>query len=257
MSKLLTELSDHVLSLTLNYPEKHNAFDDNILGMLDQALDEAQHNSDVRVIVLKANGRHFSAGADLAWMKRMVNLSEADNHADALRFAHVLHKLYQIPKPTIALVQGATYGGGIGLIAACDIAFAAETAKFCFSEVSLGLIPAVISPYIIQAIGARAATALFLSAEVFHAPEAHRLQLIHTLVKEEDLLKLGLEHAKRLAHFPKQALQQAKSLVRTVQDQAINDTLLTQTAELIAKIRVSTEAQDALHLFLNQSSGTR
>lgn len=256
MSKLLTELKDHILTLTLNHPEKHNAFDDEILGLLDSALDQAQQNADAHVIVLQAQGRHFSAGADLAWMKRMVHLSEADNRADALRFAQIIHKLYRSPKPTIALVQGATYGGGIGLIAACDIAFATETAKFCFSEVSLGLVPAVISPYVIQAIGARAATALFLSAEVFHAPKAHALQLIHTLVKEEDLHRLGLEHAKRIAQFPKQALQRTKSLVRTVQDQEINDTLLAHTAELIAHIRVSTEAQDALHLFLNHSSGS-
>jgi len=250
MTKLLSEYSDHVWTITFNHIEKHNAFDDAFLELLDDALDQAYAHEDSRVIVLKANGRHFSAGADLAWMKRMSDLDEADNQADALRFANILHKLYQSPKPTLALVHGATYGGGLGLICACDIAFATDTAKFCFSEVKLGLLPAVISPYVIKAIGARTATALFMSAEVFHAPEAQALQLVHKIINEESLHQEGFAHAKHLANLPQQALQEAKSLVRAVDHQPIDQSLLTLTAAWIARLRVSPEAQAALRLFL-------
>ncbi|MCX7090192.1 MAG: enoyl-CoA hydratase-related protein [Legionellales bacterium] len=255
MRKILSEQIEHVGIITLHNGEKHNAFDDELIRQLDHALDEAIQHPDIRIIVLQANGRHFSAGADLAWMQRMVDMSENDNQADALKFAQTIHKLYECPKPTIALVQGATYGGGIGLIAACDIAFATEQAKFCFSEVTLGLIPAVISPYVIQAIGPRMAKALFLSAEVFYAPQAQAMHLIHTLVPEAELHTAGLAHAKALSHMPNQALCQAKALVRHVQDRPIDTELIQHTAQWIAQIRVSMEAQNALHLFLNRSQG--
>ncbi len=255
MSILLTEQIGHVYTLTFNRVEKHNAFDDELLAQLDQALEQATHQTDIHVIVIKANGRHFSAGADLAWMQRMVTMTEAENQDDALKFAQTLHKLYQCPKPTMALVQGATYGGGIGLIAACDLVFASEQAKFCFSEVSLGLIPAVISPYVIQAIGARMANALFLSAEVFHAPRAQNMHLVHTLVPETDLVSVGLKQAETLSQYPQHALQQAKALVRGIHGHPIDKTLINRTSEWIAQIRVSPEAQNALHLFLNRSTG--
>lgn len=255
MRKILSEQIEHVCIITLHNSEKHNAFDDELLAQLDQALDHALEHPDIRIIVLQANGRHFSAGADLAWMQRMVTMTEAENHADALKFAQIIHKLYQSPKPTIALVQGATYGGGIGLIAACDIAFATEQARFCFSEVTLGLIPAVISPYVIQAIGARMANALFLSAEIFYAPQAQAMHLIHNLVPEAELHTAGLAHAKALSLMPNQALCQAKALVRHVQGHPIDAALIQHTATCIAQIRVSMEAQNALHLFLNRSPG--
>jgi methylglutaconyl-CoA hydratase len=255
MDSLLTEQHEHIYILTLNRVEKRNAFDDALLEQLNKALHHAETTSDIRVVVIKANGHHFSAGADLNWMKRMVTLSETENRADALRFAHILHKLYQCPKPTIALVHGASYGGGIGLIAACDIAIAADNATFCFSEVTLGLVPAVISPYVIKAIGERAAKALFLSAKVFTATHAAQVQLIHHCVPSEHLSTYGLTCAQRIATFSPQAVEEAKALARHVSTQPINDSLLTHTAELIAKLRVSPEAQDALHLFIKQSHG--
>ncbi len=255
MKKILSESIEQVFVITLNNPDKHNAFDDELLAQMDEALDRALADPHIRVIVLKANGKHFSAGADLAWMQRMATMSEAENHEDALRFAHTLHKLYQSPKPTIALVQGVTYGGGIGLIAACDRVFATSETKFCFSEVKLGLIPAVISPYVIQAIGPRMANALFLSAEMFDAQQALSMQLIHTIVAETDLYPVGLSHAQALSQKTSQTLQQAKALVRHVQDRLIDTDLINHTAKWIAQIRVSTEAQNALQLFLNRSSG--
>ena len=252
MQKLLTEKQEHVGIITFNNSAKHNAFDDHLLAELDQALDHMLTEEAVHIILLQANGRHFSAGADLAWMQRMVNMNEQENQADAENFAQILHKLYQSPKPTVALAQGAVYGGGIGLLAACDMVFVSEQAKFCFSEVSLGLIPAVISPYVIQAIGARMANAFFLSAEVFYAQQALQMHLVHRIVPEEDLHTLGLAHAKKIASMPKNAIQQAKSLVRHVQTHAIDADLIKFTAEKIAHIRVSKEAQDALNLFLNK-----
>ena len=255
MDSLLTEQHEHIYTLTLNRVEKRNAFDDELLEQLYQALCHAEKTPDIRVVMIKANGHHFSAGADLNWMKRMVTLSEADNRADALRFAQILHKLYQCPKPTLALVHGATYGGGIGLIAACDIAIAADNATFCFSEVTLGLVPAVISPYIIKAIGERAANALFLSAEVFNATQAAALHLVHHCVAKDSLGTYARTYAQRIAGFSPQALAAAKALVRHASSQPINDALLTHTAELIAKLRVSPEAQDALNSFIKQSLG--
>ena len=255
MSKLLTEQQESLFILTLNNIEKRNAFDDELLTQLQQALTVAEQTPSIQAIVLKANGKHFSAGADLTWMKRMVDASEADNYTDALHFAHVLQQLYQSSKPTIALVQGAAYGGGIGLIAACDIAIATQSAQFCFSEVTLGLIPAVISPYVIQAIGPRVATALFLSAERFDSERALAIQLIHHCVPDEDLLSFGLHYALSIATHPPKALQQAKALVRAMSHRAIDKDVVTDTAKLIAKIRVSAEAQAAIQLFLNPSSG--
>ncbi|MGV3740272.1 MAG: enoyl-CoA hydratase-related protein [Gammaproteobacteria bacterium] len=252
MSKLLTEQNEKIFIITFNNAAKHNAFDDEILAELDHALDQAFEQSDINVIMIQAHGRHFSAGADLAWMQRMVTMNESDNQTDALKFAQTLHKLYQSPKPTLALAQGATYGGGIGILAACDMVFASEQAKFCFSEVSLGLIPAVISPYIVQAIGARMATALFLNAEIFYAPQAMDMHLIQRIVPETDLTAVGFAHAKKLSTTPPQALRQAKALVRHVQAHPLDSDLIKHTAEWIAQIRVSKEAQDALHLFLNR-----
>jgi methylglutaconyl-CoA hydratase len=254
MRKLLTEQNEHVFIITLNNPQKHNAFDDELLRDLDAALDLALKQNDVHVIVLQAQGRHFSAGADLAWMQRMIAMNEAENHADALKFAKTLAKLYHSPKPTIALVQGATYGGGIGLIAACDIVYATDQAKFCFSEVTLGLIPAVISPYILRAIGPRMTTALFLTADIFHAQQAHALHLIHHIVADTDLQHAGLAKAKMLSQMPHTALCQAKALIRH-QIPDIDADLIQDTAKWIAQIRVSKEAQNALHLFLNRSAG--
>ncbi len=255
MNKLCLEQQEQLFLISFNNIEKHNAFDDELLKQLDSALDQALSHSDIRVIVIQANGKHFSAGADLNWMQRMAHASESDNHADALKFAQTLHKLSTSTKPTVALVQGTTYGGGLGIMAACDVVFATEQAKFCFSELNLGLIPAVISPYVIQAIGARMAKALFLSAEVFNAPQAQAMHLIHRIVPASELRSSAYQFANNLAQKPEQALYAAKALVTHVQDQPINDDLIQDCAAWIAKIRVSKEAQNALHLFLHNKTG--
>ena len=256
MLDLLIELKDHVFFITLNRIEKHNAFDDSLITQLQKALDSALENKNVRVIVLKANGKHFSAGADLAWMQRMANYTEAENLADAKQLGRLLSTLSESPKPTLAIVQGAAYGGGAGLVAACDIAIAAESALFCFSEVKLGLIPALISPYVIRAMGERTASWLFMSAETLSAERALALNLIQYCIKDKDLLNYTVDYANKLAALPQQALRDCKSLVKTIAHCPINETLRTKTASLIAKKRVSTEGQAGLKTFLNKHHRT-
>ena len=256
MTTLLTESKHHVHIITLNRVDKHNAFDDKLLADLQIVLDQAIADPAIRVIVLKANGRHFSSGADVAWMQRMADLNETENKADAMILARVMYTLNQSPKPTIAIVQGAAYGGGVGLVAACDIAIAATTAKFCFSEVKLGLIPAVISPYVIKAIGERAATWLFMSAEIIDAKRALELQLVQHCIPEDELQAYALNYAQQLAQLAPSAVRASKALVRQVADHPINEDLQQLTATLIAKQRVSAEGQRGLRAFLNKETPT-
>lgn len=254
MSDVISEKEGHVLFITLNRVSKHNAFDNVLLTTLQEILDHAAKDANVRVIVLKAHGRHFSAGADLAWMQRMVHFSEEENMDDSLVLAKLMYTLYISQKPTIAMVQGAAYGGGAGLVAACDIAIAAHSARFCFSEVKLGLIPAVISPYVIKAIGERAAAGLFMSAEPFDAERARELQLVHHCVAEEELLPYTRNFAEKMAEGAPLAISTAKALVREVANLPINDVLQRRTAALIAKQRVSLEGQKGLLAFLNKET---
>lgn len=254
MSDVLSEIQGHVLLITLNRISKHNAFDDNLLTDLQIILDDAQEHPQVRVILLKANGRHFSAGADIAWMQRMAQFSEEENLADAKILARLMYTLYQSKKPTIAMVQGAAMGGGAGLVAACDMAIASSSAQFCFSEVKLGLIPAVISPYVIKAIGERATTSLFMSAETFDAKRALELNLVQHCVQEEELLSFTLHYAQQIAQWSPQPVSAAKSLVRQVATMPINDELQHLTATLIAKQRVSSDGQQGLQAFLNKKN---
>ncbi|OGV49763.1 MAG: gamma-carboxygeranoyl-CoA hydratase [Legionellales bacterium RIFCSPHIGHO2_12_FULL_42_9] len=252
MTDLLSEQQEHTFIITLNRVDKQNAFDDQLLHALQNELDHAIANQSVRVIVLKANGNHFSAGADLNWMQRMVNYTEAENIADALRLANVMYTLHSSPKPTIAMVHGAAFGGGAGLVAACDIAIAAINARFCFSEVKLGLIPAVISPYVVKAIGERAAKWLFMSAEPFDATQAKTLGLVHHCVDEAGLLSFTLHYAQQLYACMPEAVAGAKQLVDTVCGKPIQEALLFETAKLIAAKRVSVEGQAGLRAFLTK-----
>lgn len=253
MTDLLQELQDHVLFITFNRVEKHNAFNESFLGHLQILLEAAEHDSNVRVIVLKSNGRHFSAGADAEWMQRMARFSEAENKADAQVLARLMYTLHRSSKPTVAMVHGAAFGGGAGFVAACDIAIAADTAQFCFSEVKLGLIPAVISPYVVRAIGAKAATWLFMSAETINAQRALELQLIQHQVPEEELLPFTEKYAQHLAQSAPQAVRECKTLVDLVSSQPLDEALIQTTASLIAEKRVSEEAQRGLQAFLTKN----
>src|SRR5688500_13798458 len=171
--------------ITMNRPERHNAFDDALIAELTEALRSMEAEDGVRVVVLSAAGKSFSAGADLNWMRRMASFSKDENQRDAMAMAALMRTLAHLRKPTIARVQGAAYGGGVGLVACCDVAVASQAASFALSEARLGLIPAVISPYVIAAIGERAARRYFVSAERFAAAEAWRLGLVHELASTE------------------------------------------------------------------------
>lgn len=251
---LIIETHDQVLTITLNRSEKNNAFDDALLRSMLAAFLQAEEDKDIHVIILKANGSHFSAGADLAWMQRMANYSIEENINDAKVLAQLMYTIHHCKKPTIAAVQGAAYGGGAGLAAACDIVIAAHSARFCFSEVKLGLIPAVISPYVIKAIGERMAKWLFMSAELFTAAKAQDYHLVHQCVDESELHSYSLQYGQRLAAMPVEALFACKSLVNQVACKEINEELLSKTAELIAAKRISAEGQQGLRAFLEKSA---
>jgi methylglutaconyl-CoA hydratase len=243
---------DGTATLTLNRPEVHNAFDDQLIAGLTARLRELNADHAVRVVVLAANGKSFSAGADLNWMKRMARYSEAENLRDAIALGDLMHTLRALHKPTIARVQGAAYGGGVGLVACCDIAIGATTAAFCLSEVRLGLIPAVISPYVIAAIGERQARRCFLTAERFDAAEAQRIGLLHAVVDEAQLdasVQAMVDHL--LKGGPK-AQAAAKRLIDAVANRPIDRLLVEDTAERIARIRVTPEGREGIAAFLEK-----
>jgi methylglutaconyl-CoA hydratase len=252
MSDLLYEIQDNLCLLTLNRVAKHNAFDDHLLLELQARLDTAISDPLIRVILLKANGTHFSAGADLAWMQNMAGFSQEENLKDALILGTLMYTLHQSPKPTLAMIHGFAFGGGAGFAAACDIALASTSARFCFSEVKLGLIPAVISPYVVRAIGERNAKALFMSAEIFDAPKALALNLIHEILPEDDLLEFTLNYAKQISNNAPEAVKASKKLAMHVANSTLNEELVYYTASLIAEKRASKEGQKGLNAFLKK-----
>lgn len=238
-------------TLTMNRPEIHNAFDDAFIADLTARLCDLEDDPDVRVVFLAANGKSFSAGADLNWMRRMADYSREQNLADAEGLAELMRILDTLSKPTIALVQGAAYGGGVGLVACCDIAISTAQASFCLSEVKLGLIPAVISPYVVAAIGPRAARRYFLSAEAFDAGEAHRLGLVHQVVADEHELAAAADRmAGRLLANGPAAMAAAKILVAAVAGRRVDDALIADTAGRIADQRSSPEGREGVSAFL-------
>lgn len=241
-----------VAFITLNRADKHNAFNDDMISTLTTLFKRAAQDTKVRAVVLQAEGKSFSAGADLNWMKRMASYTQAQNHTDAMGLATMLHTLYTLPKPTIARVQGAAYGGAVGLVACCDIAIASKLSKFCLSEVKIGLIPATISPYLIEAMGARVCRRYFQTAEVFSARRARRLGLLSEAVNEEELDSTIDEILKQIVKNGPQAVSQAKALVQYVAGKPIDEALLDETSRCIAQIRVSAEGQEGLSAFLER-----
>lgn len=241
-----------VATVTLNRPEKHNAFDDQMIEALSREFARLAADDAVRVVVLAANGRSFSAGADIGWMQRVADYSVTDNRNDARALAELLQQLNTLPRPTIARVQGAAFGGAVGLVSCCDMAIGTPRAVFSLSEVKIGLVPATISPYVVAAIGARAARRYFQTAERIGAETARELGLLSLLV-EEDALDETLREltATLLANGPA-ALRAAKQLVFDVNQRPIDAELMQETSELIATIRVSPEGQEGLRAFLEK-----
>ena len=250
-TKTRLSIEHQVARLTLCYPEKHNAFDDQIISELRAHLHQIRQSSDVRVMLLEAEGKHFCAGADLAWMKRMAQLSEAENLKDARQLAALMSDLYQLPIPTVVEVQGAAYGGAIGLIACCDIAIASESARFCLSEVKLGLAPATIGPYVVSAMGARRCAKLFMTAEVFSARQAEQFGLLHECVAQEELASTVERILSQLLLAGPQASRAAKQLIRACIP-PFDSNLAETTSQLIASLRVSDEGQEGLSAFFEK-----
>lgn len=252
MSALQTSL-DHrgVATLCLNRPEVHNAFDDALIAELNQALADFAANPQVRLLILCSEGKHFSAGADLAWMRRMAGYSEAENLLDAQALERLMRALYEFPQPTIALIQGAAFGGAVGLVSCCDIALASEEASFALSEVRIGLAPAVISPYVLAAMGTRAAGRYFLSAERFDATQALNLGLIHEIISAAALHQRSEELIATLLANSPEAMRRSKKLLRDIHPVS-DESIRRYTTELIASLRVSAEGQEGLTAFLEK-----
>ncbi|NND44647.1 MAG: enoyl-CoA hydratase/isomerase family protein [Xanthomonadales bacterium] len=255
MANLLSELDDRgVLYLVLNRPEVHNAFDSDLVGTLTAALERAQENRDVRVIVLTGAGASFSAGADLNWMRSMVGASEQENEQDALQLARLMRTLNYHDRPTIACVNGPAFGGGVGLVACCDIAIAADDARFGLTEVTLGLAPAVISPYVERCIGERQARRYFLTGERFDAERAQALGLVHEVVAPGTLDDQRDSLLDRLLKAGPAAQRECKRLAFTVagHDRDSQKALDQHTARVIAAMRISEEGQEGLNAFLEK-----
>ena len=244
--------SGFVATVTLNRPEVRNAFNDEVIAELTEAFAGLGARDDVRAIVLAAQGPAFCAGADLNWMRRMADYTRQENIADAGKLAEMLRVIYECPKPTIARVQGDVYAGGMGLVAACDMAVAVDTAGFCLSEVKIGLIPATISPYVIRAMGPRAAHRYFLTAERFSAAEALRIGFVHEVVAAEALDSRVDELLKALVSASPSAVRACKRLVLEVAERAIDTALIDSTVAGIADIRASAEGREGVQAFLQK-----
>lgn len=251
---LLIERSGATLTLRLNRPDLHNAFDAGLIADLTAALRQAGNDPDVRVVVLAGEGRSFSAGADLHWMRGMAAASEAENRIDALALAALMRTLDELPKPTIARVQGAAFGGGVGLVACCDIAIGVDTARFGLTESRLGLLPAVISPYVVAAIGPRQSRRWFATAEQFDAAAALQMGLLHQVVTAGQLDEAVAGQVSLLQKAGPIAAASAKRLVSQVLAGHDRDALDAANADLIARLRVSAEGQEGLGAFLEKRS---
>jgi methylglutaconyl-CoA hydratase len=250
---LLRHRSDGIAEVVLNRPDKRNAFDDVIIQQLITALENVDADDNTKIVILRSEGKHFSAGADLGWMRRMADNSRQENLDDSRELARLMNVLNHLSKPVIGLVQGAAFGGAVGLAACCDIVLATDKASFCLSEVKLGLIPAVISPYVVRAIGERQARRYFLSAEVFTATQAQEYGLVHIVCDDVEAMDARCnEMLQQLAINGPEAMKAAKDLVFAVSHKPISADVIDDTAQRIADIRVGAEGQEGLGAFLNK-----
>ena len=251
-TKLKLSIDGAIARIWLDQPEARNAFDDIVIAELTQAFIDAGAAPQVKAIVLGANGPAFCAGANLNWMRRMADYSRDENLADAGKLADMLRTIADCPKPTIARVQGDVYAGGMGLVAACDIAVSVDSAWYCLSEVKIGLIPATISPYVLRAMGTRAAQRWFLTAERFAAAEAHRIGFVHEVVAADALDAKVAEIVKALTSASPAAVRACKTLIADVAGREIDDALVAKTVVGIADIRASDEGREGVQAFLQK-----
>lgn len=250
---VITEIEEGVGLLTLNKPERHNALDEALIAEITAALLEMEAHPQVRVVVLSAVGKSFCAGNDLNWMKRASSQTSQENIRDARNLGRLLSTLNALPKPTIARVQGPAYGGGVGLIAACDLAVASYDALFALTEVKLGLIPATVTPFLVSAIGARYCRRYLLSAERFSAAEAYRIGLVHEIVPGEEQLDEAIgEWVERLLKNGPVAQAECKSQIREIDGKSLGEAMMEDAAQRITRVRSGLEAREGLSAFLEK-----
>ncbi len=252
-NSLILEIDNRgVAIVTMNRPEKHNAFDETVIEELTSIFNEVEHNKEVKIMILQSTGRSFSAGADLEWMKRMANYDHEENVKDANALAKMLHTLNYMSIPTIAKVQGAAMGGGAGLVCCCDIAIATNNASFAFSEAKLGLIPATIGPYVLKSIGSQAARRYFLTAERFIAERAMSLGMISEVVDDQELDEKVNSIIDTILMNSAEAVKAAKQLIIDIDGKTVTEELMQLTSERIADIRASEEGKEGLSAFLEK-----
>ncbi len=258
---ILTEIDAGVGIVTLNRADRHNAFDDRSIAELIDVMEALESDPAVRVVVISSTGKSFCAGADLNWMQRAAAQESGANLTDARNLAEMLRRIAQMTKPTVARVQGPAYGGGVGVIAACDIAIATFDAQFALTEVKLGIIPAAISPHVLAAIGERHARRYMLTAERFSASEAYRIGLVHEMVADVAALDEAVgQIVDDLLNNGPQALAECKALIDAVAGKPLSPTLIEDTAQRIARVRAGDEAKEGMAAFFakrkpNWSSG--
>lgn len=252
MTSISIHIDSQIATVTLSRPDVRNAFNDEVIVEITQAFAALGAREDVRCIVLAAQGTAFCAGADLNWMRLMADYSRAENLADAAKLAEMLRVIYECPKPTVARVQGDVYAGGMGLVAACDVAVSVDTAGYSLSEVKLGLIPATISPYVIRAMGARAAHRYFLTAERFSAQEALRIGFVHEVTPAARIDEKVDEITQALVKNSPNAVKVCKKLVQDVAEREISQPLIAQTVAGIADIRSSPQGKEGVSSFLQK-----
>lgn len=246
---VLLSFDNQIATLTLNRPEVHNAFNAEMIESLTNACDALTQRNDMRAVVIRGEGKSFSAGADLNWMKESVNFSKSENRADAVALAEMLNKLNTLPQLTIACVHGAAFGGGFGLVSCCDFVIAGERALFSLSEVKLGLIPATIGPYVVQAIGQRQARRFFQTGERFGAEKALEIGLVHEMGDIDEILKNLLNEISKNGPT---AMRASKKLCFDLSGSYVSEAIMEDTAERIATIRTGEEAQERLKKFLEK-----
>lgn len=253
IDSILLTFDNEIATLTLNRPNVHNAFNAEMIEALSNASDDLAVRNDIKAVIIRGEGKSFSAGADLNWMKDSVNFTKEQNKEDALALAQMLNKLNTLPQLTIAIVHGAAFGGGFGLASCCDIVIAGPKALFSLSEVKLGLIPATIGPYVVQAIGARHARRFFQTGERFGSHKAYDIGLAHETAESDDEIKQILHNIlNEIAKNGANAMKEAKKLALDLSSGDITPEIMNDTATRIATIRTGDEAQERLDAFLKK-----
>jgi methylglutaconyl-CoA hydratase len=251
--EVLWQVDDYgVATITINRPKKHNAFDACMIDLLIHRLDYLALRNDVRCLILRSNGEHFSSGADLNWMQSMANSTRKENLIDAQNLARLMETLDAFPQPTIAVVHGSAFGGALGLICCSDIAIASKSANFCLSEVKLGLVPATIAPYVMRAMGNRQARRYILSGEVIPADDAERFGIVHEVKDVSEIEATVNQLIDDLLLNSPDAMRKAKTLCHQCHQNPIDSHLIQYTSRVIADIRVSPQGQDGLQAFLEK-----